>query len=551
MDALRSKPVQLLLAALVVTIGLAVLVGRFWHPAYGFTAFLQFDSTDAPIAIHEMTASPVFVYPGENGYDGFTYAEIAFHPLLDSTELKPALGNVPYRARRILNSALAWLLAGGQPDRIAHVYAALNLPVWLLLAWLSWRWLKVDDARTWWLWFGLMFSAGVLHSVRLALTDLLGVLLLGLAMGGARSPSALGLTVLRPERGQARPEVALHHRTSPRIALHPSWPLAILALGGLARETILIGVVGLWTGPWHSGRAWLRNGVRSLLVALPLGIWLLWVRYRAGAAPQGFGNFTWPVVGWLEKWRRSLAALGHQPQFFWVNLATVLAVLGLSLQAVYLLRRWRWSEAWWRVGMAGILMLLAFGTSVWEGNPGAAHRVLLPLGLAFAVLAARDRARWYWIVAGNLSVLSGVLALWTPPRDPAEIGAGYANGIRYVIRLGDGWYGAETAKGKLWSWTARGGELQLRRWPARSGEVALRLGLRALSPHRVELREGARLLWEGMITAKLQIVTVALSAGTGAVVVQVATPDAPVKESAAPDARELGLALYDPALVGS
>lgn len=544
MAAVHSKPVPLQLAALAVTLGLAVLVGRFWHPAYGFTAFLQFDSTDAPIAIQEMKAAPVYVYPGENGYDGFTYAEIAFHPLLDSPELKPALGNVPYRARRILNSALAWLFAGGQPDRIAHVYAALNLPLWLLFAGLTWRWLKVSDARSWWLWFGLMFSAGVLHSVRLALTDLLGVLLLGLAVsGGARSPSALSRSAGDPQRqtDPARGEAALHR----------NWPLAILALGGLARETILIGVVGLWTGPWHSGRAWLRNAVRLLLVALPLGCWLLWVRWRAGAAPQGFGNFTWPVMGWVEKWGQSLGALRHQPQFFWVNFSTVLAVLGLTLQAVYLLRRWRWNEAWWRVGLAGVLMMLAFGTSVWEGNPGAAHRVLLPLGLAFAVLAARDRARWYWIVAGNLSVLGGLIALWTPPRDPAEIGAGNAHGVRYVIQLGEGWYGAETAKGKLWSWTAQGGEFRLRRWPARSGEVALRLGLRALSPHRVELREGARRLWQGMITAKLQTVTVALSAGPGPVVVQVATPDAPVKESAAADARELGLAIYDPALVGS
>ena len=514
------------LGAGAIVLLFVILVARFWHPAYGFTAFLQFDSSDVPNEIHEMAAAPVYVYPGNDGYDGFSYAEIAFHPLLDSPELKPALGNVPYRARRILNSALAWAIAGGRADKIAHTFAALNLPLWGLFALLCWKVLPVRDVRGWWLWTGLVLSAGVLHSVRLALTDLLGVLLLGACLW---------------QRETGRPG-----------------SLATLAAGGLARETILTGVVSLWLGPWNSGRAWLRNAGRTLLAALPLALWLAWVRHAAGSAPPGFGNFTWPVIGWWEKWQQSVVALRSQPQFFWINLATLLALFGLSLEAWYIIRRPRWGNPWWRAAAVGVLMLLCFGTSVWEGNPGAAHRVLLPLSLAFAVLALRERASWRWVMVGNLSVLSGVIALWTPPHDPREIGAGRTAGAPYVIRLGTGWYGSEEARSKRWSWTAREGDLDFRLWPGEASAPAakLRLGLRALSPREIEISSDAGVLWHGTVGTKLEWIEVERAAPArrnlgegGDVALHLRSSAPPVREGPAADARELGFAIYNPALV--
>jgi hypothetical protein len=512
----------------------AFLVAGFWHPAYGFTAFLQFDSSDVPHEVHEMAAAPVYVYPGNDGYDGFSYAEIAFHPLLDSAELKLALGNVPYRARRILNSALAWLLSAGRADRIAHTFAALNLPCWALFAIVCWRVLPVRDGRGWWLWTGLVLSAGVLHCVRLALTDLLGVLLFAVCLGQAQSG----------RRGA----------------------LATLAAGGLARETILTGIVSLWTGPWNEARSWYRNAVRSVLATLPLLLWLLWVRFKAGAAPQGFGNFSWPLIGWWEKWGQAIGALRSQPQFILLNCATLLALAGLSLQAFYIIKRPRWGDAWWRAAAAGVAMLLCFGTSVWEGNPGAAHRVLLPLSLAYAVLVLRDRARGWWIVAGNLSVLSGVLALWTPPHDPGEIGAGRTQGTPYVIRLSEGWYGREQAKSKIWSWTARGGDVRFRTWPTRTALPTdpslasavpktagkLQLGLRAISPRRVEISSANRTLWRGAVGVLLQPVEIEVPRDVldrPELSFHFSSDAEPVREGSASDARELGFAVYNPKLV--
>src|SRR3954468_14633873 len=107
-------------AGLAAVAAFAVLAGRFWHPYYGFTKFLQLDEADARNGIHEIREHPVFAYEGFNGYDGAAYAQIAFHPLLASTKCQPALETFPYRPREFLGSPLAWVLAGGNPATIAN-----------------------------------------------------------------------------------------------------------------------------------------------------------------------------------------------------------------------------------------------------------------------------------------------------------------------------------------------------------------------------------------------------------------------------------------------
>ena len=93
------------LAGCAMVLAFLVLAGRFWHPYYGFTKFLQIDEADARVAIPELRAAPVYFYSGQNGYDASAYSQIAFHPGLDSPDLKTAVGNVPYRARRILGQS--------------------------------------------------------------------------------------------------------------------------------------------------------------------------------------------------------------------------------------------------------------------------------------------------------------------------------------------------------------------------------------------------------------------------------------------------------------
>jgi hypothetical protein len=52
--------------------------------------------------------------------------------------------------------------------------------------------------------------------------------------------------------------------------------------------------------------------------------------------------------------------------------------------------------------------------SIWEGDPGAIVRVVLPMSVAFNVLVVRSRWFWPLVVAGNLTVLHGIHMIRVP-----------------------------------------------------------------------------------------------------------------------------------------
>ena len=504
------------LAGWLAVAAFAGLVGRFWHPYYGFTKFLMLDEGAARTGVHELRDYPIYVYHGETGYDGHYYAQIAFHPGLDAPDIAGGIDNLSYRARRILGSALAWALAGGVPARIADTYAALNLGVWLVLAGLLWRLLAVNDWRSWLAWAGLLFSAGALHSVRLALPDLLGTTLL----------AAMMLLAERPRPGGA---------------------LGALALAGLARETTLAAVVSLWHGPWLAPRAWLRNVGRAMLVAMPLALWLVYVRTKAGPLDSGVYNFSWPVCGWVEKGVASVYDLFVLPDYFrWLGVTTLFAFAGLTAQAIYFLRRPDVDDATWRLGAVYVAMMLGLGTSVWEGQPGAAARVLLPLSLAFAVRTVRCRASLAWLLAGNLAVFSGVLALWNVPTTARELAAGRTGGSAYLVQLGEGWFGTEHAQSHAWAWSADRSELDLKFWAPGRDPVRVSLALRSLAPRPLEIRQEGRVVWHGEIGSPLQRIEFDLRRpATGATKLEFVASGEPVRESGGADARPLSFAVYD------
>lgn len=500
-------------AGLALVAVFAVLAGRFWHPHYGFTRFLQVDEADHRAGVAALRAHPVFTYPGFNGYDGAAYAQLAFHPLIEEPSLRTAIDSLPYRARRILGSALAWVLAGGDPARIARTYAALNLAVWLGFAALLWYGLRVADARSWVVWAGVVFSAGALHSVRLALTDLLATTLVTAAL-------------LAAERGRPRGAVAL------------------LACAGLARETALAAVAGLWRGPWDSPRAWAGNAFRAAVATAPLALWMIHVRHRTGPSDAGFGNFSWPVTGWIEKWGEIAGDYVRHPQFAWLITTTLLATIALTAQAAFLLRRFRWEDPWWRLGATGVAMLALLGTAVWEGHPGAATRVLLPMAVAVAVLQVRTQAAWGWVATAGLSAASGVLALWQVPQDDREVAAGTFAGGSYVARLETGWFGVERARSRTWAWAENRGELDLDLAPAGATPRRVRLRLAALTPRPVEVRQGDALLWRGEVGPQAVWIDVPIGpAAPGGLRLTVSSPSPGELEGTQAGARRLGFAV--------
>ncbi len=509
--ALQPKSAWLIrgaaLAALAVFL---LLVARFWHPVYGFTALIQLDASNDEVKLTSFRELPVYVHRDNGGYDGLYYAQIALDPSLRDPQLRPAIDNLVYRARRILPPALAWVLGAGQPAWIVQIYPLLNVAAWLALAALLWRGLAVADLHGLIAWLGVMFSAGALVSVRLALTDLVALTILAAALFAAE-------------------------RARPRSAV--GW----LATATLARETSLLAWTGLVEGPWFS---W-KNAGRAIAAAAPLAAWLAYVRWRVGSADQGWSNLTIPGAGLAEKWQAALAAtqsLGDKP-LAWT---TALATLGLTIQAAYIVIKLRLQDRWWRVGAAYVGLMLFLGTAVWEDYPGAAMRVLVPLTLAFNVLAHRVRAPLAWLLLGNLGIFAGLLAWRDVPRGSQELAAVRSGSAAVIARPGDGWFPAERHGRQRWQWSQARGAVIFETWP-RSADLTVRLDfqLRSLTPRTVVLRQGGREIWHAEIGASLSShhLGVPITGGRGAIEFSTETPGLP--ESSVAGARVLAFALYD------
>jgi hypothetical protein len=269
------------------------------------------------------------------------------------------------------------------------------------------------------------------------------------------------------------------------------------------------------------------------------------VRWKAGPAPQGFGNFSWPVIGWVEKWGEIVRDYGLHPEFRWLTTTTLLALIGLTAQAAYFLSRWRVGNPWWQAGAGGVAMMVMLGTAVWEGHPGAATRVLLPMGVAFAVVAVRERAAWGWVVTGSLTVFSGVLALWHVPEAPREIASGRSDSGAYVARIDTGWFGVERHRTTAWSWSGSGAQLEIETAPRATQPLRVRLKLRGITPRDVDVLSGATVVWRGAVgerPAWVEFEATPQERGRLRLELRAAAP--PVRENDHPDARALGFALY-------
>ena len=490
---------------------MAWLAGRHWHPYYGFTRFLQMDAVSLAATLPELRDAPLFAH--EHGYDGHYYAQLAARPRVDDPALAASIDNVGYRARRILLSWMAWASGGGDPVAAVRAYACLNLALWAGLAALLWRIFPCTGWRETLAWGGVLFSAGVLHSVRLGLTDLLALLLVAGAV-----------------------YLAEHSRRGPAAAL--------LGLGGLARETALLGAVALLPPGKPSLQSWVRAACWAALCVVPLAAWLWYLRSVLGPIEPGLGNFAVPFTGWAAKWSEMILRLRTEPDRY-LALTGLLAHVGLTVQAVYLLVRSQPADRWWRLGAAYGAMMCVLGPAVWEGHPGAATRVLLPLTLAFNALAVRGRAGAGWLVAGNLSVLAGVLVFWTVPQNPRELAAGRAGAGAYVAQTDARWHAAEHGRDKTWAWCPQAGGIELKLWPRTEAQLKVRMAVRGLTARPLEIRQEGRVLWRGAIGEKLQWIELpAVTFTQGRARLELSSGAAPAFESAAAGARQLGFAVY-------
>src|SRR5208283_3641787 len=195
------------------------------------------------------------------------YAQIALDPLLRDPQIKTAIDNPPYRARRILLPWLAWLGGLGRPFWILNVYAALNFVFWLGFAvtmtvlFRPYGWTGLAGLAA------MLLTCGVIASMWASLADFPGFVLMTLA-------------VMVGSGGGA----------------------GVLALAALTRETSLFGLVGLWKfkPPW---RDTLKRNLRlACIAAVPMALWFGYVAWRLQMAATVDGdNLDWPLRGIMGK----------------------------------------------------------------------------------------------------------------------------------------------------------------------------------------------------------------------------------------------------------
>lgn len=466
------RPVVALAYTAVLGIFLGALA-QFYIPGKGFSYLIAFGGKNASARVTEMNGLNYYVLRDSDGYDGQYYAQIALTPGLHDPQLRAAIDGVPYRARRILFSWTAYGLGLGRPAWILQVFALQNAVCWLLLSVLLLHWFPPDGWSNFLRWAGVLFSFGMGTSVHNSLLD--GPSLLLVALG-----------VWAVEKG--RPWLAT----------------AIFALGGLAKETNLLGAAALWRPAERGVRNRLMLALRAVLVAAPLALWLLYIQRTVGpAADPGARNFAGPFVAYMHKWGEVIRELGQAD----VNHGAaggLLMLVALTVQFLFFALRPQPALAWWRVGASFAVLMVVLGDAVWEGFPGAASRVLLAMQLAFNVLVPRGRAWLIVLLLGNLTLCNVTDTFDRPSGDgyrldgPAALVIGPDNSTARV-EFDDAWYPIEGDRDDTWRWSRGDGAIIVVNPQPFAVEARVTLALRGMAENAVRIgRDGAE-LWRGVV----------------------------------------------------
>lgn len=465
-------PWRFRLAYLLLALTFLGLVARFNVPGTGFTSLLSIGANSDERAVPRLRAVPHYAIENSWGYDGTYYVQLALHPGLDQPEqLKQSIDNPSYRARRMLPSWVAWVLGLGRAEWIVQIFALLNVGVWLALAWVLLRWLPPDNAGNLLRWAGILFSHGMCMSVRNSLADAPGLLL-------------VALMVVALERGR-------------KLS-------AVVALGAalLTKETSLLAGMALIPARGCGRRAWIAAVGWGALAVLPFAAWLCYVRWQLGANHDaGLGNFAPPLVGLAEKGWVVLSALfaGHTGTDY---VGSLLVMVALVTQASFFFLYREPEKTWWRIGASFAVLMLFVAQPVWEGFPGAATRVLLPMMLAFNLLVPRGR-RWLVVLAlGNLSAIVGVNEFNAPPHESFVVSGERAVRSQVQLERGAGWYVAEGDGRRQWRWSSGTGRLQLINRAAEPMIVRLRGEIAAVKMGQVTIRAGDQAVWMGIVEGK-------------------------------------------------
>ena len=203
--------------------------------------------------------------------------------------------------------------------------------------------------------------------------------------------------------------------------------------------------------------------------------------------------------------------------------------IGLIAQAIYFIARPRIDDTWWRVGVLYVPLMIMMGVIVWEGAPGAAARVMLPMTLAFNLLVIKRKDNVAWLLVGNLAVLHGVTILQQAPNDPHELVAARVNGAAIVGRTDERWFPAEHTWRHASAWSPSESDMDLETWPHDDRQVHLRASVQSRGSVVLTVTQDGALLWRSTLLPKpfTMDITCTVRGGHGRLAFTTNTPGSP------------------------
>ena len=463
------------------------IVAHYYIPGQGFTYLIEFGELNHSVYLPEVKAVNHFELPRSRGYDGQWYAQIAVHPNIGDPALNKSVDTLPYRARRILFSVTAWVLGAGDPFRVMNAYALQNIACWYLLAGLLLRWFPPRSLGNFFRWSALLFSFGLVFSVRGSLVDGPSLLLV-----------AAGMALIESDR--------------------PVWAALLFGVSGLGKDTSVLSASALRFPDSSKPRARAVGLLQIALVLLPVLLWVLCLELWIGHGSEvGARNFSPPFSGFWNKGIDSLSGLvavgtsaGGRALF------DVLMLVGLLAQFLFFIVRIRWRDSWWRLGAVHAALMAFLGDSVWADYPSAAARVLLPMTLAFNVLV--PRGRWWptLLLLGNLGVLGSaeIIRSSMPDKTTQRYVVEGPSDLRFhtpdnigvsVTYLPGNWWAPETLripsrlKEEYWRWSMGDGSISVHNPQPFTLLCDLSLGMATLEPRTVTVTANGIPAWSGEI----------------------------------------------------
>jgi hypothetical protein len=267
----------------------------------------------------------------------------------------------------------------------------------------------------------------------------------------------------------------------------------LFAAACLTRETSVLGGLVVF-----QANTWRQRIINGAIIIVPLALWFFYVSRIFPSNPNSLQNFDWPLTALGSKISDTFSAVIDQPhdKLAW---AAVGAIVGITVQSVWLLVRPQPRNPWWQLGIGYVLLLIILGSPTLEGFPGAVTRLLLPLHLAFNMLAPRTRSGLLLIIVGNLSIFVGGYMLTQGPRDTFELRHAHQPDGPVIVHIGEGWNGVERNDLHTWSWSGGEGRIRVQRFTNSSepAPVSIIFTLVGEVGCDVTIRQGDKMLWAG------------------------------------------------------